>query len=507
MAKVSVLLTSYNHARFVGESIESILKQTFTEFELIIIDDCSTDNSWEIIESYNDPRIRAIRMESNTNCAYFDTAIQKLQGQYIAIAHCDDKWREDKLEKQVAYLDAHPDVDACFTNVSVIDEEGKEVLKDDIYVEAFNRDNNSRYEWLRSLFYDGCGLCHPSLLIRKEACETFELFSVGLSSIPDYRKWIRLCALGDIYVIKEKLTYFRSRKNGGNTSGDRPEIHYRNVTELFFVLREFLLIKNPIDFVKVFPYANKYLVNGEMVIPFAYARVLIDTIDSPPYNLLGLQLIYELFQKPEEQKKLEKLYGYRVQDYSRETVKYDVFKIIPKESFMSVRVYADVGCGFTLEDSILYTDIYINSHHQFTLNFDLNKISKGKKVRTIKIDIGQGDYRKFADVQVTCEKEVCELKGSTPYIEKEGWQMFCTPFVHYSFDVAGKEGKYTCTGRTDILSNWEVEAIVNSPETPEEMLMDAFYWYRRLKTERSRNIVKKTVDKIVKKPGANINKQ
>lgn len=499
MAKVSVLLTSYNHERFVGESIESILGQTFTEFELIIIDDCSTDDSWEVIKSYNDSRIQAIRMERNTNSAFFNDAIKNLKGEYIAIAHCDDKWRKDKLEKQVAYLDTHPEVDASFTNVAVIDEDGKEILKDDIYVDAFNRDNNNRYEWLRSLFYDGCGLCHPSLLIRKGAYEAYGLFSVGLSSIPDYRKWVRLCALGDIYVIKEKLTYFRSRKNGGNTSGDRPEIHYRNVTELFFVLREFLLIQDPLDFIKVFPYAEKYLVKGEMIIPFAYARVLIDTVDSPCYNLLGLQLIYGLFQKPEEKIKLEKLYGYKVQDYSREKAKYDIFHTIPKESFMSARVWVDTGTGFALENSTLYTNIYINSHHQFTLNFDLNKISKGKKVKIIQIDIGQGDYRRFKNIQVMCGKEYCEQVGSTPYIEKEEWQMFCTPFVHYLFNVEGKSGKFVCTGQSDIVSNWEVEAIVNNPDTPEEMLTDAFYWYRRLKAEKTENVVKKVVDKIVKK--------
>lgn len=67
------------------------------------------------------------------------------------------------------------------------------------------------------------------------------------------------------------------------------------------------------------------------------------------------------------------------------------------------------------------------------------------------------------------------------------------------FNVEGKSGKFVCTGQSDIVSNWEVEEIVNNPDTPEEMLTDAFYWYRRLKAEKTENVVKKVVDKIVKK--------
>lgn len=103
--KVSVILTSYNHSKYIRKSIESVLKQTYTDFELIIWDDASTDNSWNIISEYTDERIRAIRNESNQYMAYFRNAVSEVaQGEYIAIHHSDDVWGADKLEKQVAFL-------------------------------------------------------------------------------------------------------------------------------------------------------------------------------------------------------------------------------------------------------------------------------------------------------------------------------------------------------------------------------------------------------------------
>ena len=95
MPKVSILLTSYNHEKYIGESIESILNQTYTDFELVILDDASTDNSVKIIKSFKDKRIKPIFRKKNLNRAICKEVIEPLQGEYIAIAHCDDKWSKD----------------------------------------------------------------------------------------------------------------------------------------------------------------------------------------------------------------------------------------------------------------------------------------------------------------------------------------------------------------------------------------------------------------------------
>ena len=131
MPKVSVILTSYNHEKYICEAIESALDQTFSDFELIIIDDCSSDHSWDLINQYSDSRIKAHRNEVNDGGVVgVNRAISEwTRGEYIAIHHSDDVWELDKLEKQVAFLDAHADIGAVFTDAFPIAEDGVAVLR------------------------------------------------------------------------------------------------------------------------------------------------------------------------------------------------------------------------------------------------------------------------------------------------------------------------------------------------------------------------------------------
>ncbi|NLJ19748.1 MAG: glycosyltransferase, partial [Bacteroidales bacterium] len=123
--KVSIVLSSYNHEKYIKKAIDSALNQTFSDFELIIWDDASSDTSWQIISSYTDPRIRAFRNEKNLGGGNAKKAITEIAvGEYIAIHHSDDIWEPDKLEKQVAFLDANPEIGAVFSQAQIIDENG-----------------------------------------------------------------------------------------------------------------------------------------------------------------------------------------------------------------------------------------------------------------------------------------------------------------------------------------------------------------------------------------------
>ena len=126
MPRISIILTSFNHAKYLREAIESALNQTFQDFEIIIWDDASVDNSWEIIQSYRDTRIKAFRNDEQRRGVFgINKAISEVaQGEYIAIHHSDDVWELEKLEKQAAFLDSHADIGAVFTNAFAIDEDG-----------------------------------------------------------------------------------------------------------------------------------------------------------------------------------------------------------------------------------------------------------------------------------------------------------------------------------------------------------------------------------------------
>src|SRR5918996_735994 len=126
-ARVSVILTSYNHAKYLKEAIDSVLNQTFKDFELIIWDDASTDDSWQIITNYSDIRIKSFRNEMQRRGVWgLNKAIQEIaSGEYIAVHHSDDMWEPQKLEKQVAFLDEHPEIGAVFSQAFIINENNK----------------------------------------------------------------------------------------------------------------------------------------------------------------------------------------------------------------------------------------------------------------------------------------------------------------------------------------------------------------------------------------------
>src|SRR2546425_4517225 len=104
---VSVVMTSYNHEGYLADAIDSILSQTFQDFELIIVDDGSTDHSQRVISQFHDPRIRAFFQENQGPSVAANRAVQLAAGKFVATHASDDKSAPNRLERQVAYLDQH----------------------------------------------------------------------------------------------------------------------------------------------------------------------------------------------------------------------------------------------------------------------------------------------------------------------------------------------------------------------------------------------------------------
>jgi GT2 family glycosyltransferase/glycosyltransferase involved in cell wall biosynthesis len=328
--KVSVILTSYNSAKYLRESIESALNQTYRNFELIIWFDESTDDSLNIISGYADARIRVFRNESNRFVAHFQRAISDVaQGEYIAIHHSDDIWEADKLEKQVFFLDEHPEIGAVFSQVLVIGENSEPF--DDIshfYYKVFDQPNRTRYEWLNHFFYQGNALCHPSVLIRKVCFNDCGLYRYGLAQANDLDMWVRLCLKYEIYVLPEKLVRFRVRANEMNASGNRPDAYIRGAFDLFQILANYRSIKDAEEFMKIFPNAGKYIKQNDFDINFALGMMALD-LDTPNYaKLFGLQLLFEALNDPERAKKIKELYQFSYTDFFALAGTYDVFSTV-----------------------------------------------------------------------------------------------------------------------------------------------------------------------------------
>ena len=129
MPKVSVIMPVYNGARFVAEAIESVLAQTWQDWELTIIDDGSTDSTPSILKAFSDPRIIIIRQENRGEGAARNVGLDTAMGEYVAFLDADDLYLSNALADLVAYLDVHPQVDAVFSDGYLCDEGGKPLMR------------------------------------------------------------------------------------------------------------------------------------------------------------------------------------------------------------------------------------------------------------------------------------------------------------------------------------------------------------------------------------------
>jgi glycosyltransferase involved in cell wall biosynthesis len=128
--KVTTVIPVYNREKYIGHAIDSILAQTFTDFELLVIDDGSTDRSREIVRSYHDPRIRLVCNETNEGIPKTrNTGIRLARGEYLAFLDSDDWAYPERLAKQVAFLDSHPDYAAVSAWIDWMDEEGRSLRR------------------------------------------------------------------------------------------------------------------------------------------------------------------------------------------------------------------------------------------------------------------------------------------------------------------------------------------------------------------------------------------
>lgn len=124
---VSIIMPNYNGAEFLSEAVQSVLNQSYPYWELLFVDDCSTDNSIEVISSFNDERITIYKNEINSGTAITrNNAIEKANGKWIAFLDSDDKWKPTKLEKQLAFADENGFA-FTFTHYEVINEKNETV--------------------------------------------------------------------------------------------------------------------------------------------------------------------------------------------------------------------------------------------------------------------------------------------------------------------------------------------------------------------------------------------
>lgn len=209
--KVSVVMAAYNHAPFVGHAVQSVLSQTFSDFELLVSDDGSRDGTGDVIRQFSDNRVRFHPNPENRGaCVVTNELIQRASGDYIAILNSDDYWAPEKLTVQVNFMEGQSECAAQFTRVIFVDKTGTPLpTEGGGFRDVFHQSNRSRGQWLRRFFDGGNCLCHPSVLIRRNCYSEIGLYDNRYRQLPDFDMWIRLIKRHSIHVSDQRLVYFR----------------------------------------------------------------------------------------------------------------------------------------------------------------------------------------------------------------------------------------------------------------------------------------------------------
>lgn len=200
MELVSIIMPTYNCGRFIRESIDSVLAQTYQVWELIIVDDCSADNTAQVVSQYTDPRIHYLRNEQNMGAALTrNRALREAKGRYVAFLDSDDLWLPEKLEKQVAFMQ-QSGYSFTYHEYTEIDEASKPL---GVYVSGQKKVD----KWgMMSCCWPGC------------LSVMYDAQIIGLIQIPNIKKnndsamWLQIIQKANCYLLPESLALYRRRK-------------------------------------------------------------------------------------------------------------------------------------------------------------------------------------------------------------------------------------------------------------------------------------------------------
>lgn len=205
MPKVSVIIPTYNREDFVEETIQSVLNQTYKDFEVIVVDDGSTDNTKKKLEKFNS-KIKLIEQKKSERAIARNNGVKNANGEYIAFLDSDDLWHKDKLEKQVEVLDKNKEYILIYCQCLRINENG-------LTIKPAKRQLNGYSGYVYEKLLMRNFITSPTPLVKKGYLEKINGFHTKYIPYEDWEFWLRLSLLGKFYFIKEPLAYYRVHKS------------------------------------------------------------------------------------------------------------------------------------------------------------------------------------------------------------------------------------------------------------------------------------------------------
>lgn len=229
MSIVSVIIPSYNCAAYIEQTVSSVLAQTLTDFELLLVDDGSTDDTVARVLAFADPRIRVIQQANGGVCKARNRGIADAQSPYIALLDHDDWWQPTKLERQLAAMAAHPQAGVVYSTFERWHADlatGRFPLPESFDFSATPDDIDPEFSgWIHHLFLLDCWMLTSTSLFRREVFERCGVFDESLPYSEDWDLWLRVAREWPYVQLRRPLVLYRMHTQQG--SGYHRPIDYR----------------------------------------------------------------------------------------------------------------------------------------------------------------------------------------------------------------------------------------------------------------------------------------
>lgn len=224
---VSVIIPTHNRANLVARAIRSVLRQTYQNFEIIVVDDASTDNTKDVIKNFCDERISYIRQKVNKGApAARNRGIRAARGKYIAFLDSDDEWFPEKLHKQVSFFEELPmTIGVVYAGVVYIK---NDIIEVEIKVPQMNGDIHQH------IIFTNCVGPLSSGIVRRECLETCGLFDERLPSCQDWDIYIRIAKKYHFAFLKDLLVYHHAAADRITTNAEAKATGHRMILEKYF---------------------------------------------------------------------------------------------------------------------------------------------------------------------------------------------------------------------------------------------------------------------------------
>lgn len=235
---VSVNLVTYNHEKYIAAAVQSVLRQTFRDLELVVVNDGSLDGTAEQLEAIRDPRLRVLHQENQGPAAATNHGLAACRGQYVALMSGDDLCHPGRIAIQLeAYRRGGPRV--LFSGVDFIDDDGKPIQDSHFAADSFFLEDLTRARILERLFRVGNYFNSITTFAERRILLDSGGYDVSLLQMQDYDLWVRLVKHHDLEILPDRLVQYRIRGGNQNLSSPEPDKQVASLNEHYLVMRRF----------------------------------------------------------------------------------------------------------------------------------------------------------------------------------------------------------------------------------------------------------------------------